>query len=148
MCQSAGHRCQKFCRKLLNGIFAFAIWDAAAKRLTLARDGMGVKPLYYAITKSGLIFASELKALLLSKDVDRTLDHEALASYVAFLWAPAPLSPLKSVRKVLPGHTLVFENGRMVANDEFFQLPAPSPGNILSLTDAIASLQSDESAEP
>jgi len=115
------------CLERLNGIFAFAVWDAGTRRLTLARDGMGVKPLYYAATKSGFLFASELKALLLAKAVDRTLDQEALASYLTLLWAPAPLSPLKSVRKLLPGHALQIEQGRIIAEHEFFRLPPPVP---------------------
>ena len=102
------------CLDRLNGIFAFAIWDIAAKRLTLVRDGLGVKPLYYAATNTGLLFASELKALLLSRAVDRSLDTDAIACYMTYLWAPAPLSPLKAVRKLLPGHALIVQEGKIV----------------------------------
>ena len=69
----------------LNGIFALAIWDAVERRLWLARDGMGVKPLYLAETATGLAFASELKALLAVPGLDRTIDRVAVAAYLGYL---------------------------------------------------------------
>jgi asparagine synthase (glutamine-hydrolysing) len=128
------------CLKRLNGIFAFAVWDLATKQLTLARDGMGVKPLYYAASRTGFIFASELKALLLSKAVDRSVDSDAISCYMTFLWAPAPLSPLKGVKKLRPGHALVVSEGQIIEERAFYELPSPS-GNIIAVSDAIANLR-------
>src|SRR3990172_4997036 len=70
----------------LNGIFAFAIYDTGSRSLFLARDGAGVKPLYYTETRDGLLFASELKALLQTPAVDRTLDPRAIHDHLLYLW--------------------------------------------------------------
>ncbi len=106
----------------LNGIFAFALWDARRQTLFLARDGMGVKPLYYAKTPHGLIFASEIKALLQEQSVDRTLDFEAVHHHLLYLWCPAPLTMLKSVRKLEPGRAMTVKNGRVIKSWSFFDL--------------------------
>lgn len=83
----------------LNGIFAFAIHDTASGQTFLARDGFGVKPLYYARTPRGLVFASEIKSLLPVKGVSGELDPRAIAGYLGLLYAPAPHTPVKSIRK-------------------------------------------------
>ncbi len=87
----------------LNGIFAFAIWDNRQKGLLLARDSFGVKPLYYAETKNGFVFASEIKALVQIPDLDTSVDGEALLYYVSYCYAPFPHTPLKAVKKLPPG---------------------------------------------
>jgi asparagine synthase (glutamine-hydrolysing) len=87
----------------LNGIYAFGVWDDAEKRLFLARDRLGVKPLYYVQQPGLFAFASELKALL--PFVERpTLDHSALADYLTFLWVPDPKTAFAEVAKLPPGH--------------------------------------------
>lgn len=91
----------------LNGMFAFAIWDSGRQRLLLARDRMGVKPLYYARVGGRLCFASELKALLQVNGLDRSLDLDALADYLRLGYIPREASPLRSVRRLLPGHMLL-----------------------------------------
>jgi asparagine synthase (glutamine-hydrolysing) len=98
----------------LRGMFAFALWDAPRRRLLLARDRMGVKPLYYATPgrEIPLAFASELKALLPVPGVSRELDPEALAAYLAFLYVPHPRSAMRGIRKLPPGHLLVHQDGR------------------------------------
>lgn len=120
----------------LNGIFAFALYDGRARGqsdgiqpgdLLLARDGFGVKPLYYAETSGGLLFASELKALLQYPDLSRDLDPVALHSYLAYLWAPAPLTPLKAVRKLPPGQALIVRNGKIGRQWTFYDLPYGYP---------------------
>jgi asparagine synthase (glutamine-hydrolysing) len=87
----------------LNGIFAFAIWDDRDKRLFLARDRLGVKPLYYVERPSYFAFASELKALL--PLLDRVeLDHDALCDYLTFLWVPEPKTAFRDILKLPAGH--------------------------------------------
>ncbi|HKR31245.1 MAG TPA: asparagine synthase (glutamine-hydrolyzing), partial [Terriglobales bacterium] len=107
----------------LDGIFAFALWDARQRTLLLARDGLGVKPLYYAEGKSGLVFASELKALLRVSEVGRDVDPFALQHYLTYLWCPAPSTLLHSVKKLEPGCALVVKNGRIDRRWRFYQLP-------------------------
>src|SRR5215470_11880873 len=95
----------------LNGIFAFALWDSAARRLFVARDHYGIKPLYYAQTPRGLVFASELKAMLAVPGIDRTIDTEAISNYLLYQWCPGRLTPLRGVRKLPPGHYLEIDGG-------------------------------------
>src|SRR5262245_36174677 len=90
----------------LSGIFAFAMWDSVARKLFVARDHYGIKPLYYAQTPRGFVFASELKALLAVPEIDRTTDLEASASYARYRWCPGRLTPLRGVRRLPPGHYL------------------------------------------
>jgi asparagine synthase (glutamine-hydrolysing) len=102
------------CVKHLRGMFAFALWDANRERLLLARDRLGVKPLYYALPEGGdiqLAFASELKALLNVPGVSRDLDLESLASYLAYLYIPHPRTAVRGARRLPPAHVLVAENG-------------------------------------
>ncbi len=94
-----------------NGMFALALWDNPRRRLILARDRAGIKPLYYYAAPWGLVFASELKSLLQYPNVPRELDLDALNHYLTFLYVPAPRSILKGIRKLLPGQMLVYENG-------------------------------------
>lgn len=97
----------------LNGIFAFAIWDSRSKQLFLARDGMGVKPLYYSETSKGFIFASEIKALLKDNSVSLEINPDSLASYITYLWSPAPLTMLKNINKLEPGYAMIIEKGKV-----------------------------------
>jgi asparagine synthase (glutamine-hydrolysing) len=96
----------------LRGMFAIAVWDARRRRLVLARDRFGIKPLYYRLTGSSLSFASELKALLVQPDFSREIDPDAVDAYLAFSFVPAPLSIFRDARKLSPGHVLVWEADR------------------------------------
>jgi asparagine synthase (glutamine-hydrolysing) len=107
----------------LNGIFAFALWDSRTKSLMLARDGVGVKPMYYAETPRGMLFSSELKSLLHEPSLDRTLDNRAIYHHLVYLWCPSPLTMLESVKKLEPGHALRIVSGRIVDHWEFYDLP-------------------------
>ncbi|WP_425616575.1 asparagine synthase (glutamine-hydrolyzing) [Anatilimnocola sp. NA78] len=89
----------------LRGMFAFALWDGRQKRLLLARDRLGIKPLYYRFDKHRLLFASELKAIL-AVEHDRTLDVSALESYLAFGMVTGSQSIIRGIEKLPPGHTL------------------------------------------
>ncbi len=93
------------------GMFAFAIWDGGARRLTLARDRLGIKPLYYRLTADGIAFASELKALLvLGKP---PIDSSAVRDYLSHGYIPAPKSIYGGISKLPAGHTLTWEDGRV-----------------------------------
>jgi asparagine synthase (glutamine-hydrolysing) len=121
----------------LNGIFAFALWDSRRRSLLLARDGLGVKPFYYAQTADGLVFASELKAVLQSPSVARTLDMDAVRQYTRFLWCPAPQTMLRTVRKLLPGHAAWVRAGEMMTSWQYYELPFEEPFRSLSSADTI-----------
>jgi asparagine synthase (glutamine-hydrolysing) len=107
----------------LEGMFAFALWDSARNRLFIARDGFGVKPLYYALSPKGFLFSSELKALLAEKSVARDVDFQAVSNYLTYLWCPAPRTMLRSVKKLSPGEAMVVEQGRIVRKWRFYDLP-------------------------
>ena len=111
----------------LNGIFALALWDRRERRLHLARDGMGVKPLYWTRTPSGFAFASEMKALLALPDLSRTLDPVAATAYVSYLYSPGTRTMLADVRKLAPGQRLTLALDREPLETPFWKLPAPSP---------------------
>ncbi|MES2208450.1 MAG: asparagine synthase (glutamine-hydrolyzing) [Pseudomonadota bacterium] len=107
----------------LNGMFAFALWDNEKKRLFLARDGFGVKPFYYAQTELGFIFASEMKSLLKEKSISRAIDAQAVLNYLTYLWCPAPRTMLSAVKKLLPGHALIVEKGKITKQWQYYDLP-------------------------
>lgn len=91
------------------GMFALALWDRKERRLTLARDRIGEKPLYYGRAGDALVFASELKALRALPGFDRTIDPQAVAAYFQQAYVPAPLCIYKAARKLPPGHSITFE---------------------------------------
>ncbi len=96
----------------LVGMFAFAVWDMRARRIYLARDQMGIKPLYYGFTCAGdLAFASELKGLLAHPGMERTLDPRALEDYLALGYVPDPKSIYRGIFKLSPGHWLSWRAG-------------------------------------
>jgi len=97
----------------LEGMFAFAIWDAPARTLVLARDRLGIKPLYYAVLPDQIVFASELKALLEHPAIDRTLDLTALSRYLAHEYVPAPHAIVRGIKKLPAGHWLTYTDGRV-----------------------------------
>ena len=96
----------------LNGIFALAIWDAERDELFLARDRLGVKPLYYAQEGGALYFASELKALLPAIRPP-SLRHTALAEYLTFLWVPDPDTLFEGMYQLPAGHCAHYANGEL-----------------------------------
>jgi asparagine synthase (glutamine-hydrolysing) len=99
------------CVRSLRGMFAFALWDAPRRRLLLARDHLGKKPLYYAWTGETLWFGSEVKALLASPAVGRSLDLTALDDYLALGYVPGSQSIFREIRKLPPGSTLQVDDG-------------------------------------
>lgn len=110
----------------VNGMFALAIWDSRQRRLVLARDRMGQKPLFYAETLTGgLVFGSEPKAILEHPDVRRRLDPSGLARYLFYEYVPAPYSIWSGLRKLPQAHVLVWEGGRSVVS-RYWESPRPS----------------------
>jgi asparagine synthase (glutamine-hydrolysing) len=101
------------CVTMLNGMFAFAIWDSNKKKLLLARDRIGIKPLHYIILNDKLIFGSEIKSILQDADVKREVNLEALHHFLAFEYVPAPETMFRGIKKLLPGHILICEKGNV-----------------------------------
>ena len=125
----------------LHGMFALALWDAPRRKLLLARDRLGKKPLYYALAQGAswtgapegaatrAVFGSELKAFAAHGDVPRELDHEALAQYLAVEYVPAPRSIHRHVFKLPAGHVAVLD-GRGFHLRRYWELPAPAASRI------------------
>jgi asparagine synthase (glutamine-hydrolysing) len=109
----------------LRGMFAIALWDAARRRLTLARDRFGIKPLYYSAAGGRLAFASELKAMLELPGFSREIDPKALAAYLTFNSIPAPLTIFSDARKLPAGSTLTWQEGELSISR--YSRPAPVP---------------------
>jgi len=113
------------CFARFNGMFALAMWDGRTRRTLLVRDPLGIKPLYWAQAPEGVLFASELKALLAHPGVSRRIDPAALQAYVTFLWSPGTMTMLEAVRKLLPGHVLVLAGGAVERMSRFTDAPMP-----------------------
>ena len=129
----------------LRGMFALAIWDEAKQQLLLARDPLGIKPLYYFVAKDHLLFASELRALLASDLVPRRLSPAAVDSYLANGSVAAPLTIVEGVRQLLPGHYLqarVNETGAIEWNEYRYADERPAQ-SVANRTDAVARLRSE-----
>jgi len=125
----------------LNGIFAFAIWDSRDQSLFVARDGIGVKPLYFTETERGFLFASELKALLLESTVSRELDPVAIQHYLTYLWCPAPRTMLRAVRKLEPGHAMRIRHHRIERTWQFYDRPYDQPLAPLAVEEAVSEVK-------
>ncbi len=99
----------------LRGMFAFAIWDARSRKMVLARDRLGIKPLYYAITPHGLVFASEMKALLASALLPRKLDPAGIRAFLQLGHVPPPWTAIQGVKPLEPGHLAVWQDGKLTS---------------------------------
>lgn len=109
----------------LRGMFAIAIWDAPRRRLVLARDRFGIKPLFYRLSRESLSFASEIKALACQPEFSAAVDVDALNSYLSHNSIPAPLTIYREARKLPPGRVLVLEDGEVTIMS--FARPTPAP---------------------
>jgi asparagine synthase (glutamine-hydrolysing) len=96
----------------LRGMFAIALWDEKQKQLILARDRLGIKPLFYSQYNNKLVFASEMKAILQNKLFPREIDNEGMAAYFTLSYIPAPLTIFRGIQKLLPGHLLILKDDR------------------------------------
>ncbi len=110
------------CLNRLRGIFAFAVWDTQKRELFLARDHIGVKPLYYSQLSGGFLFASELKALTLCPDLPRDINPVAVADHLNFIWTCGTDTMLKSVKKMRPG-TILTVSESSLKETRYYQAP-------------------------
>ncbi len=115
------------CLQKLHGIFAFAIWDQKEKRLFIARDQIGVKPLYYAEIDKGFLFSSELKSLVLCPDVKRDIDPIAVADHLGFLWTAGESTMIRKIKKLRPGCYMKVDSSG-VKIERYYRVPTVSHG--------------------
>ena len=112
----------------LVGQFAFAIWDERKRRLFIARDQVGIKPLFYHLSRDGISFASELKGVVEDESVERTFDPDAFVDYLAYKYIPAPRTIFKSVKKLPAAHWMLVE-GDKVRIERFWEMPLQGPSH-------------------
>lgn len=129
------------CLEKLRGMFSFAIWDQNAKTLFLARDRVGIKPLYYHLTHASLVFASEIKAILADPSVERQVAPEFIDRFLTFLYMPGEETLLKGIHKLLPGHYLLVKDGKPVIR-QYWDLQFAEPLQGKSIEQAEADLLS------
>jgi len=130
------------CVSRLRGMFAFALWDARSKALFLARDRVGIKPLYYSLNKTGLTFASEIKALLIDPAIAREIDPQVIDRFLTYLFTPGADTLLRGIRKLEPGHWLLLQNGAVTVR-QYWDLqftPRPKNGDFRAATEELTSL--------
>lgn len=108
----------------LSGMFAYAIWDAARKTVVLARDRLGIKPLYYSETERGIVFGSEIKALLASGMVSTDLDHQAIDEYLTYCSIPSPRTIYSSIKQLEPGTTFTIPLRGHTETQRYWSVPA------------------------
>lgn len=129
------------CLAHLNGMFAFAIFDAKRRRVFLARDRAGEKPLYYAVRDGTVHFASELKALLVNGMVEARVDHDALDQYLTLGYVPSPACIIKGARKLAPAHAMTFDvDTGDVRVWPYWELPAPPEPGAVKMEDLVEEL--------
>lgn len=131
------------CVKHLNGMFGFAIWDKKHRRLFLARDRLGIKPVYYLATGDKLFFGSELKAIIAHPDVPRELDPAALNHFLTLEYIPAPWTILKGIKKLPAGHSLTFQKGKCEIKPYWDVLHQQMPKTDHECVEALADLIRD-----
>ena len=122
------------CFARMRGMFAVALWRKSTRRLVLARDRMGIKPLYLAKYGDDLLFGSELKAILIHPEVERRLSMEGLDCYLTLNYVPCPWTLVNGVEKLPPGHWYEWQDG-LVRTESYWQLPASAP-RVLDLESA------------
>ena len=112
---------------MMNGIFAFAIYDNLKKNIFIARDQLGIKPLYYYFKDGVLLFGSEIKSFLMIPGFDRSVDYRALVNYLTLLWSPGEQTPFSEVRKLLPGHYISYYIGNTSSFtiEKYYDIPFP-----------------------
>src|SRR5205823_6897173 len=114
---------QERCVERLRGMFAFALWDRTRKRLLLARDRLGIKPLYYAVTPRELLFASEIKAILAAESIRPALNEAILPEFLATRFVSGEETFFRGIRKLLPGRTLSWSPREGFRQHQYWRLP-------------------------
>jgi asparagine synthase (glutamine-hydrolysing) len=127
----------------LNGIFAFAIWDRKRRKLVLARDHVGVKPMYYYRDADKLVFGSEIKSILQCPDIRKTLDPDSLNQYLTYEYIPSPSSIFKEIRKLEPGHWLTLKDGNIRIQRYWNYIPKPEAWDEKSASERLRELLRD-----
>ncbi len=105
----------------LRGMFAFAVWDIENKKLLIARDRLGIKPLFYSIVGANIIFGSEIKSVLVSELVSREMHYQAIDAYFTYTYIPAPLTIYKNIKKLEPGHLMLID-GSGIRIEQYWDL--------------------------
>jgi asparagine synthase (glutamine-hydrolysing) len=131
------------CFRRLRGMFGLALWCESRRRLVLARDRMGIKPLYFCRKGHDIYFSSELKGILYNPDIDRTLDLDGLNCYLRLNYVPAPFTLVRGIEKLLPGHILTWQSGTTKV-ESYWRLPtrppAPKAWSVRAAKDQLDSL--------
>lgn len=135
------------CFTRLNGIFAAAFWDRQSRKLTLVRDPMGVKPLYFADQPQGFAFASEMKALIRAGDVVPTINPQAVLHHLGLLWSPGERTIVNEIRKLLPGHAMEVSDGAIVRCWSYSDPALPQPGKKPALDEATIATRVHDAVE-
>ena len=123
------------CLEKLRGMFAFAIWDENKRSLFLARDRVGIKPLYYCLADKSLVFASEIKAILADPAVDRRIAPELIDRFLTFLYLPGEDTLHRGIVKLAPGHYLLAKDGQVEVR-QYWDLQFAKPAGSRNLEDA------------
>jgi asparagine synthase (glutamine-hydrolysing) len=122
-----GERCVDY----LRGMFGFALWDASRRRLMLARDRLGIKPLHYSLSAEGLFFGSEQKSILMSGRIERQIDILAMEELLNAGWVSMPRTLFRRIRQLRPGYYLLYQDGS-VSIHKYWDLHFPVPGEFSS----------------
>ena len=122
------------CASHLRGMFAFALWDSRQQALYLARDRVGIKPLYYANTGRAFVFGSEIKSILCDPEVKREVNHEAIHKFLTFMYLPGSDTLFKGIHKLDPGHYLFIKDGK-VRCEQYWDLRFDATANGKSLAE-------------
>ncbi|MEA4816170.1 MAG: asparagine synthase (glutamine-hydrolyzing) [Lachnospiraceae bacterium] len=137
------HGYEEYGEKLLNklrGMFAFAIWDSKNKRLFAARDFFGIKPFYYLLCEGNLVFGSEIKSILEYPLYERKMNEDALENYLTFQYSVLAETFFKDIFKLLPGHFMVYENGKL--DIKRYYTPAFEPKEDKTLEETVNDIDS------
>ncbi len=128
------------CVEKLRGMFAFAIWDEREKTLLLARDRMGIKPLYYALTSRSVVFGSEIKAILRDPEVDRQISPEMIDRFLSFQYLPGEETLFRSIRKLAPGSYMVVRHGKAEIRKYWDLDFSPTPRSVKDAAEELLAL--------
>lgn len=131
------------CVERFNGMFAFAIWDARDRKLFLARDRLGIKPLYYCPLQPGIVFGSELKAVIAHPEVPRRIRLPSLDAFLTLEYVPGPETIFEDIYKLQPGHLLTYQDGDLETRSYWDLETRPVPVRREECVEALAELLSD-----